>query len=89
MIRVFVLYTEVPDPERYAQHVELCMQVPATAFRHGPVTTTMSGEPLAYYAEYEFADSDEYKAAAGSFAAPAQDAADMGYAHSVYVAEIA
>ncbi|HUJ93141.1 MAG TPA: hypothetical protein VLW05_10615 [Gaiellaceae bacterium] len=90
MIRVFVVYTDLPDPERYAQHVELCRQVPgATAFRHGPVTQTIAGEPLAYYAEYEFPDFDAYRAAGGSFAAPAEDAAAMGYAHSVYVTEIA
>jgi hypothetical protein len=88
MIRVFVLYTDVPDPERYARHVELCRQVPASAFRHGPVTQTIAGDGLAYFAEYEFADTDAYKAAAGSFGPPAEDAAAMGYAHSVYVADI-
>jgi hypothetical protein len=90
MIRVFVVYADLPDPERYAQHVELCKQVPGSiAFRHGPVTQTVAGEPLAYYAEYEFSDLEAYKAAGPSFAAPAGDAAEMGYAHSVYVATIA
>ena len=74
MIRAFVLYSDLPDPERYAQHVELCMQVPGfTAFRHGPVTQTIAGEPLAYYAEYEFPDMETLTAAAGpSFAAPGE-----------------
>ncbi|HTZ05675.1 MAG TPA: hypothetical protein VMB53_07960 [Gaiellaceae bacterium] len=90
MIRAFVIYTDLPDPERYAQHVELCKQVPgATAFRHGPVTQTIAGEPLAYYAEYEFPDLETYTAAGPSFAAPSKDAHDMGYAHSVYIAELA
>ena len=89
MIRAFVIYTDLPDPERYAQHVELCKQVNGyTAFRHGPVTQTIAGEPLAYYAEYEFPDMETYAAAGPSFGAPAKDAADMGYAHSVYVTEI-
>ena len=89
MIRVFVVYTDLPDPERYAQHVALCEQVPGfTAFRHGAVTQTIAGEPLAYYAEYEFADMDAYKAAGPSFGPPAEDAAAMGYASSVYVANV-
>ena len=88
MIRVFVLYTDVPDSERYAQHVELCRQVPAGAFRHGPVTQTIAGDGLGYYAEYEFADMDAYKAAGPSFGPPAEDAAAMGYAPSVYVADL-
>ena len=89
MIRVFVVYTDLPDPERYAQHVALCEQVSGfTAFRHGAVTQTIAGEPLAYYAEYEFPDMDAYTAAGPSFGPPAEDAAAMGYAHSVYVADI-
>ena len=90
MIRVFVLYSEMPDAERYAQHVELCRQVPATAFRHGPVTQTIEGAPLAYYAEYEFADTAAYVevAKSGAFGPPAEDAAAMGYASSVHVADI-
>jgi len=88
MIRVFVLYTDVPDAERYAQHVELCRQVPADAFRHGAVTQTIAGDALAYYAEYEFADMDAYKAAGPSFGPPAEDATAMGYPASVYVADL-
>jgi hypothetical protein len=90
MYRVFVTYETAPDPERYAQHVELCEKVPNAVFRHGPVKRTLSGDELGYYAEFEFADSETFKAAASSdeFAATGKDAAAMGYAHSVYVADV-
>jgi hypothetical protein len=90
MIRVFVVYEERPDPDRYDRHVELCRQVPNAVFRHGPVTRTMFGEELAYYAEFEFADEQAFKSAAGSdeFKATGADAAEMGYPHRVYVTEI-
>ena len=90
MYRVFVVYESAPDPERYAQHVELCKKVPGAVFRHGPVKRTLHGNELAYYAEFEFADSDAFKAAAAGeeFAATGKDAAEMGYPHSVYVADV-
>jgi hypothetical protein len=90
MYRVFVVYETAPDPERYAQHVELCHKVPNAVFRHGPVKRTLSGNELGYYAEFEFADSETFKAAAasGEFAATGKDAAEMGYPHSVYVADV-
>ena len=44
MIRVFVLYSEQPDPGRYEQHVELArQQVPGAQIRHGPVLGGMLG----------------------------------------------
>ena len=90
MYRVFVVYESAPDPERYAQHVELCKKVPGAVFRHGPVKRTLHGNELAYYAEFEFADSDAFKAAAAGeeFAVTGKDAAEMGYPHSVYVADV-
>ncbi len=90
MYRVFVVYDTAPDPERYEQHVELCRKVPNAAFRHGPIKRTLSGDELAYYAEFEFADSDTFKGAAASeeFAATAKDAAAMGYPHSIYVTDV-
>lgn len=90
MYRVFVLYREEPAAERYAQHVELCLKVAGAVFRHGPVTRTLSGDDLAYYAEFEFADADAFKAAAASdeFRAAGADAADMGYPHSVHVTDL-
>ena len=90
MYRVFVVYDAVPDPDRYAQHVELCNKVPNAVFRHGPVKRTLVGDELAYYAEFEFPDSETFKAAAATeeFAATGKDAAEMGYPHSVYVADV-
>jgi hypothetical protein len=90
MIRVFVVYEQGPEPGRYARHVELCRQVPGAAFRHGPVTRTMFGEELTYYAEFEFADEATFRSAAASdeFKATGADAAEMGYPHRVYVTEL-
>ena len=90
MVRVFVLYESAPDPERYEQHVELCLKVPNALFRHGRVKRTLSGNELGYYAEFEFADSETFKAAAATeeFKATGADAAEMGIPHSVYVADV-
>ena len=90
MYRVFVVYESAPDPERYAQHVELCVKVPNAVFRHGPVKRTLHGNELGYYAEFEFADSDAFKAAAAGeeFAATGKDAAELGVPHSVHVADV-
>jgi hypothetical protein len=90
MVRVFVLYESAPDPERYEQHAELCHKVPNGVFRHGVVKRTLVGDELAYYAEWEFADSDAFKAAASTdeFKATGADAAEMGIPHSVYVADV-
>jgi uncharacterized protein (TIGR02118 family) len=82
VIRAFVLYDEEPEAERYARHVELCRAVPgAEAFRHGRVFGSPTGEPkYRYYAEWEFADLDAFKAAARTpeFAATGKDAMEMG-----------
>lgn len=91
MIRAFVLYERDVDPDRYAQHVELCRRVPADAFRHGRVFGSPAGEPAhRYYAEFEWADMDAFKRAAGDpvFAETAQDAASMGVPFSVEFAEL-
>ena len=62
MVRVFVVYESEPDPERYAQHVELCRKVPGSTFRHGRIFGAPTGEPqYRYYAEWEFADMDAFK----------------------------
>jgi hypothetical protein len=91
MVKVLVLYDEAPDPERYAQHVELCGKVPGATFRHGKVFGAPAGDPKhRYYAEFEFADMDAFKAAAGSaeFAATGTDAARMGVPFSVEFASL-
>jgi hypothetical protein len=65
--------------------------VPQGAERRVParrVKRTLRGNELAYYAEFEFADSDAFKAAAATdeFKATGADAAEMGIPYSVHVA---
>ena len=91
MIRAFVLYESEPDPERYEQHAELCEKVPAGTFRHGKVFGAPMGEPPhRYYAEWEFADLDAFKAAARSpeFMATGKDAMEMGGRFTVEFADV-
>lgn len=91
MIRVFVLYSEEPDPERYEQHAELCRQVPGGTFRHGKVFGAPMGEPgYAYYAEWEFPDREAFGAAAQSpeFMATGKDAMEMGGRFEVLFADV-
>ena len=45
MVRVTVVYEEIPDPARYEQHATLCRQVPGVTFRHGKVFGAPFGEP--------------------------------------------
>lgn len=82
MHRVIVLFEEVPDAGSYAEHVELCKRVPNAVFRHGPITGAPMGESKhAYYAEWEFADEDAFKAATRSeeFMATGKDAYKRGF----------
>ena len=92
MVRAFVLYEAEPDPERYARHVdEFAGKVDCSAFRHGKVFGSPFGEPTArYYAEFEWADMESFKTAAGSpeFVASGGDAMAMGIPFSVQFAEI-
>jgi hypothetical protein len=82
MYRVIVQYSEEPDAAEYAPHAELCRQVPGSTFRHGRVFGAPMGEPAhAYYAEWEFADEDAFKAATRSdeFMATGKDAYKRGF----------
>lgn len=91
MIRAFVLYEEAPEPERYARHVELCEQVAGATFRHGRVFGAPMGAPrYGYYAEFEFANMDAFKAAARSpeFMATGNDAQEMGSKLEVMFADV-
>ena len=46
MIRVVVLYEQEPDPERYAEHVELNRrETPEATIRHGRILGSPTGEP--------------------------------------------
>jgi hypothetical protein len=82
MYRVTVLYDEEPQADSYAEHVELCKQIPNGVFRHGKVTGSPMGEPKhAYYAEWEFADKAAFDAAVRSdeFMATGKDAYKRGF----------
>ena len=91
MVRALVLYDEAPDPDRYATHAELCQKVPGSTFRHGRVFGAPIGDPkYRYYAEWEFADMDAFKAAARTdeFMATGKDAMEMGVPFHVHFAEL-
>jgi hypothetical protein len=82
MYRVVVLYEQEPDGDAFAEHAELCRQVPNGVFRHGRVTGAPMGEPShAYYAEWEFADEDAFRSATRSaeFMATGKDAYQRGF----------
>jgi hypothetical protein len=82
MYRVMVLHEKTPDPDAYAEHVEVCKQVPNAVFRHGRITGAPRGDAAhAYYAEWEFADEDAFKTATGSeeFMAAGKDAHTRGF----------
>ena len=91
MVRVFVLYEQQPDEAAYAEHVELCRKVPGATFRHGAVFGAPMGEPkYPYYAEWEFADRDAFKAAARTdeFNATGKHGMQMGIPFHVHFAEV-
>jgi hypothetical protein len=82
MHRVIVLYEQEPDPDAYAEHVELCRQVPNAIFRHGKITGGPMGDAKhAYYAEWEFADENAFSNATRSdeFMATGKDAYKRGF----------
>ena len=87
MIRVFVVYEQEPEPERYEQHAELCRKVSGSTFRHGKVFGAPMGEPrFKYYAEWEFPDMDAFKSAARTdeFMATGKHAMEMGIPFHVH-----
>jgi hypothetical protein len=91
MVRAFVLYEQKPDAARFGQHAELCRKVPGGTFRHGKVFGAPVGEPkFRYYAEWEFADMDKFKAASRTdeFMATGKDAMEMGVPFHVHFAEV-
>jgi hypothetical protein len=91
LIRVFVVYEQEPDADRYAEHAALCRRVPESTFRHGRVFGAPVGEPrYPYYAEWEFADMDAFKSAARTpeFMATGKDAIEMGIPFHVHFAEL-
>ena len=90
MIRVFVLYPEAPDPERYAEHVELNRrEVPTATIRHGRILGAAQGKSeYAYYFEYEFPDRATWDEAREGLLRGAEDAQGLGVPFKVYFAEL-
>jgi len=82
MYRAIVLYEQEPDAAAFAEHAELCRQVPNSVFRHGKVIGAPMGEAAhAYYAEWEFADEDAFQNGTRSdeFMATGKDAYKRGF----------
>jgi hypothetical protein len=91
VVRVFVVYEEEPDAERFERHAELCRKVDGGTFRHGKVFGAPMGEPtFKYYAEWEFPDMTAFKSAARTeeFMATGKDAVEMGIPFHVHFAEL-
>jgi hypothetical protein len=91
MIRAVVLYDEAPDPQRYAEHVALCGNIPGATFRHGRVFGSPMGEPKhRYFAEFEWPDMESFDAGVRSdeFMASGKDAMAMGVPFSVEFVEL-
>jgi hypothetical protein len=90
MIRVFVLYEQAPEPERYEEHVELNRrEVPEATIRHGRILGSPQGEPeYRHYFEYEFADRDAWKRSQDGLVRAAEDAQQLGVPFRVFFAEI-
>jgi hypothetical protein len=82
VVRAVILYESEPEPERYQQHLdEFVAKVGCDAFRHGKAFGAPFGDPpFRYYAEYEWADREGFKATVGTeeFAASGKDAMAMG-----------
>lgn len=91
MVRVFVLYEQAPEPDPYAQHVELCRrETPEATIRHGRILGSPQGEPeYRYYFEFEFPDRDSWKRSQEGLVRTAQDAQGLGVPFKVFFAELA
>ena len=91
-MRAVLLYESEPEPERYARHVEeFAAAVECDAFRHGKAFGSPFDKPaFAYYAEFEWADRDGFKAAVRTdeFAASGKDAMGMGIPFSVTFTDV-
>jgi hypothetical protein len=87
VVRAVVLYEREPEGERYQRHVdEFASKVPCNAFRHGrAIGSPFGAPPFAYYAEFEWSDSDAFKAATRTdeFMASGKDAMEMGIPFTV------
>lgn len=90
MVRVFVLYEQAPEAERYAEHAELSRrEVPEATIRYGRILGSPQGEPeYRYYFEFEFADRDAWKRSQDGLVASAEDAQQLGVPFKAFFAEV-
>jgi len=90
VIRVFVLYSDAPDPDAYAEHVAVNLrEVPEAMIRHGRILGSAQGKSeYAYYFEYEFPDRETWDAARDGLLRAAADAQKLGVEFKVYFAEL-
>ena len=92
MVRVFVLYDEAPDPQRYAAaRSSSAGRCRARRSATGPSSARRwASRSTPYYAEFEWPDQDSFKAGGSSaeFAATGQDAMAMGRRFSVEFARL-
>ena len=92
MVRVFVLYEEEPDADRYEQHAELCRKVPGGTFRHGKVFGAPMGEPayrvLRRVGVRRTGTRSRRRRAATEFMATGKDAMEMGGRFHVLFADV-
>jgi hypothetical protein len=90
MVRVFVLYSDEPPADRYAEHVELNRrEVPEAKIRHGRIFGSPQGRPeYSYYFEYEFADREAMKRAQDGLTKAAEDAQQLGVPFKVFFADV-
>ena len=90
MVRVFVLYDEQPDPERYEQHVVLSREhVPGSVIRHGRVLGTGCPTPTPpTTSSTSSRTATRGKAAQDGLMAAGKDAMEMGIPFRVYFSEI-
>ena len=90
MVRVFILYSEAPDPARYEKYVELCRrEVPDATIRHGKVFGSGTGDSdVAHYFEFEFVDREAFKLAGPGLQRTGEDAAELGVPFRVYFANV-
>jgi hypothetical protein len=91
VVKVIVLYTETPDPEAYAEHVELCRrEVPTARISHGKVFPPPAGDhDFKYLFEFAFDDMAAFQEAQEGLGRTADDAQRLGTPFTVVVASVA
>jgi hypothetical protein len=90
VVKVIVLYREIPEEEAYAEHVELCRrEVPAARISHGKVYPPPAGDhDFKYLFEFAFDDMAAFQDAQAGLGKTADDAQRLGVPFTVVVAGV-